>query len=188
MEPNKKIRLRCIFVPYFFLLLWSQHNFLYLRLVSILLSGTCVKPNDQNQVQLILNWINLRRWFIWHWNVTRSCSFTSSTSPRLILLVVAQELTVKRARGDTLMHFWRSAVYLSYLFFKVMLSLSYAVTEFLLFIVQKVISCCFLCLVYISTWLVCLFFFFFLYLWTDLVTEPTCWWSQLKTAQMSVCF
>lgn len=36
------------------------------------------------------------------------------------------------------MHFWRSAVDLSYLFFKLMLSLSYAVTEFLLFIVQKI--------------------------------------------------
>lgn len=162
MEPNKKIHLRCIFVPYFFFLWWSQHNFLYLRLVSILLSGTCVKPNDQNQVQLILNWINLRHWFIWHWNVTRSCSFTSSTSPRLILLVFAQELTVKRARGDTLMHFWRSAVYLSYLFFKVMLSLSYAVTEFLLFIVQKVISCYFLYVLSTSAHDSCVFFFFFI--------------------------
>lgn len=41
------------------------------------------------------------------------------------------------------MHFWRSDVDLSYLFSKVMLSLSYAVTEFLLFIVQKIISCYF---------------------------------------------
>lgn len=38
------------------------------------------------------------------------------------------------------MHFWRSAVDLTYLFSKVMLSLSYAVTEFLLFIVPKIVS------------------------------------------------
>lgn len=37
------------------------------------------------------------------------------------------------------MQFCRSAVHLTYLFSKVMLSLSYAVREFVLFIVQKVI-------------------------------------------------
>lgn len=58
------------------------------------------------------------------------------------------------------MHFWGSAVYLSYLFSKVMLSLSYAVTEFLLFIVQKIISYFFYILSTSQPCTYVLFFFF----------------------------
>lgn len=70
-----------------------------------------------------------------HWNMTWLCSFSSSHI--LFWFLIMSRLW--KGLEDTLMQFCRSAVHLSYLFSKVMLSQSYAVREFVLFIVQKVI-------------------------------------------------
>lgn len=67
-----------------------------------------------------------------------------------------------------------------------MLSLSYAVTEFLLFICSEDFFLLCFYVLYMSAALhvtVCPFFF---YLWNDSVTEPSWWWSQRQVR--CVCF